>query len=312
MEVFLTFTQLLLGYLQTIRITDVLDIAIISYLLFRLLMLAKHSNAGQVMKGLGLLIVVMWLANLFRLNILSYLLNNALEVGLVAVIVVFQPEIRRFLSQMGSSERFRIIFGRDEQGDDMEATIEQIVDAYASMSKDKIGALTVFERGNILEDYLKTGTAFDAQVSSELVKNIFWPKAPMHDGAMIIRNGRIAGAGCVLPLSGNTSISRELGMRHRAGIGTTEVTDALVVICSEETGSISVATNGALRRHLAPETLRRLLRTELLPNSDEHESKAGAYWVEKLSSLNWNSIVKAIRSSKDQPNQAKEQSDHVE
>lgn len=312
MEVFLTFAQILLGYLQTIRITDVLDIAIISYLFFRLLMLAKHSNAGQVMKGLGLLIMVMWLANLFHLNVLSYLLNNALEVGLMAVIVVFQPEIRRFLSQMGSSERFRVIFGRGEQGDDMGTTIDQIVDAYASMSKDKIGALTVFERSNILEDYLKTGTAFDAQVSSELVKNIFWPKAPMHDGAMIVRNGRIAGAGCVLPLSGNTSISRELGMRHRAGIGTTEVTDALVVICSEETGSISVAMNGALRRHLAPETLRRLLRTELLPDGEDHEGKGGTYWAEKLSSLNLDNIVKAIRSSKDQPNQAKEQSDHVE
>ncbi len=311
MEVLLTFAQTLFGYLQTIRITDLVDIAIISYLFFRLIMLAKHSNAGQVLKGLGLLIVVMWLANLFNLNILNYLLSNALEMGLLAVIVVFQPEIRRFLSQMGSSQRFRVIFGREEQGDDMEVAIDQVVEAYSSMARDKIGALTVFERGDILEDYLKTGTAFDAQVSSELIKNIFWPKAPMHDGALIIRNGRVAGAGCVLPLSSNTNISRDLGMRHRAGIGTTEITDALVVICSEETGSISVAMNGTLRRHLAPKTLRRLLRAELLLDERERENK-GWYWIDKLSNLSLKGAVKALRGNKNRSKKQKEQSDHVE
>lgn len=311
MGVLLSFTQILLGYLQTIRGTDILDIAIISYIIYRLLKLAMNSNAGQLMKGIGLLIVVMWMAKLFRLNILSYLLSNALEVGLLAIIVVFQPEIRRFLSQMGSTEGFRGFFRHEQQADDMETAIDEIVDAYASMSRDKIGALTVFERGSILEDYLKTGTAFDAEVSSELVKNIFWPKAPMHDGALIIRGGRIAGAGCVLPLTGNTNISRELGMRHRAGIGMSETTDALVVICSEETGSISVASNGSLRRHLAPATLKRMLRTELLADGEE-SSKNNGYWSDFLSTLNLNAVKNAVLPKQADREHEKEKSDHVE
>lgn len=305
MEIVLSIAQQALGYLLTIRITDILDVAIISFLIYRLLMLAKNSNAGQVMKGLGLLVVVMWLANVFNMHILSYFLNNAVEFGLLAVVVVFQPELRHFLEQMGSTERFRMFFGRTEKIGDMEATIDEVVEAYTSMARDKIGALTVFERTSILDDSIKTGTAFDAEVKSELIKNIFWPKAPMHDGALIIRNGRIAGAGCVLPLSGNTNISRELGMRHRAGIGTTEHTDAVVVICSEETGSISVATNGMLKRHLAPETLKRLLKTELMPEENESEAKRGTYLLEKLASVSLENIVPSLRGKK-------EESDDVE
>ncbi len=305
MEIILSIAQQALGYLLTIRITDVLDIAIISFLIYRLLRLAKNSNAGQVMKGLGLLIVVMWLANVFNMHILSYFLNNAVEIGLLAIVVVFQPELRHFLEQMGSTERFRMFFGRTEKVCDMEATIDEVVEAYTSMARDKIGALTVFERTSILDDSIKTGTAFDAEVKSELIKNIFWPKAPMHDGALIIRNGRIAGAGCVLPLSGNTSISRELGMRHRAGIGTTEHTDAVVVICSEETGSISVATNGMLKRHLAPETLKRLLKAELMPAEQEGDAKRGTYLLEKLASVSLENIVASLRGKK-------EESDDVE
>lgn len=306
MELFFSIAQQTLGYLLTIRITDVLDIAIVAYLIYRLLLLTKNSNAGQVLKGVALIVLVMWMANLLNMHIMSYILNNAVELGLLAVIVVFQPEIRRFLEKMGSGDRFRVIFGHEEQIDDMEATIDELVDAYASMAKDKIGALTVFERQSILDDCIKTGTAFDAEVRSELIKNIFWPKAPMHDGALIIRKGRIAGAGCVLPLSGNTRISRELGMRHRAGIGTTEHTDAVVVICSEETGSISVATNGKLRRHLAPETLKRLLRAELLPNGEENVSKRALYWTERLSNLTASNLLHLFRGKKE------EQSDHVE
>ena len=168
------------------------------------------------------------------------------------------------------------------------------------MSKDKVGALVVFERNSILDATLKTGTVLDAEVSSELLKNIFWPKAPMHDGAVVVRNGRVAGAGCMLPLSGNTNISRELGMRHRAGIGVTEHTDAVSVICSEETGSISVAVNGTIRRHLAPETLSRLLKNELLA-TDEADKKRSA----KTPSEQLKNIVSFFRGKK-------EDSDHVE
>ena len=161
------------------------------------------------------------------------------------------------------------------------------------MSKDKVGALVVFERNSILDATLKTGTVLDAEVSSELLKNIFWPKAPMHDGAVVVRRGRVAGAGCMLPLSGNTSISRELGMRHRAGIGVTEHTDAVSVICSEETGSISVAVNGTIRRHLAPEN-------ELLVTDEADKKRSPKSPSEQLKNL-----VGFFRGKK-------EDSDHVE
>ena len=147
---------------------------------------------------------------------------------------------------------------------EIETAITQTTEAYADLSRDKVGALMVFERKNLLDDVIKTGTALDCGVSSELLKNIFWNKAPLHDGAVIVREGRIVGAGCMLPLSGNVNLSRDLGMRHRAGIGMSEHSDAVVVIVSEETGSISAAVGGMLKRHLAPETLERLLRNELL------------------------------------------------
>lgn len=286
------------SYLETIRISDIIDIAIIAYLIYRLLRLARESRTGQVLKGVLLLIVVLWATSpsLLNLHVLNYLLSNAMELGLLAIIIVFQPEIRHFLEQVGNNG-LSTMFNHETHVGELEAAIDQTVEAYAAMSKSKTGALTVFERGSLLDDSIKAGTALDASVSGELLKNIFFENAPLHDGAVIIRNGRIAGAGCVLPLSSNTNISRELGMRHRAGIGTTEHTDAVVVICSEETGSISVAVNGTLRRHLAPETLRRTLRNELLPKGQQDEKGQGK--------LNLNALIGLLRSRK-------EDHDHVE
>ena len=151
--------------------------------------------------------------------------------------------------------------------------MQKTTEAYADLSRDKVGALMVFERKNLLDDVIKTGTALDCGVSSELLKNIFWNKAPLHDGAVIVREGRIVGAGCMLPLSKNVNLSRDLGMRHRAGIGMSENSDAVVVIVSEETGSISVAIGGMLKRHLKPETLENLLRNELLPREEDSEDR---------------------------------------
>ena len=156
---------------------------------------------------------------------------------------------------------------------EIETAITQTTEAYADLSRDKVGALMVFERKNLLDDVIKTGTALDCGVSSELLKNIFWNKAPLHDGAVIVREGRIVGAGCMLPLSKNVNLSRDLGMRHRAGIGMSENSDAVVVIVSEETGSISVAIGGMLKRHLKPETLENLLRNELLPREEDSEDR---------------------------------------
>ncbi len=262
-----------LDYLETIRFSDVVDIAIIAYVIYKVLCFAKVSQAGQVLRGIALLNILMWGASLLDLHVLTFILSNTLEIGLLAIVVVFQPEIRHFLEQMGSGGITGVFSRHETNVGELENAIDETVDAYAAMSKSRTGALTVFERGSILDDCIKTGTALDASVSAELLKNIFFVKAPLHDGAVIVREGRIVGAGCVLPLSSNANISKELGMRHRAGIGATEHTDAVVVICSEETGSISVATNGMLRRHLAPETLRRVLRNELLPQEKLEEKK---------------------------------------
>ena len=195
-----------------------------------------------------------------------------MEMGVLALIILFQPEIRRILEQLGS-RRIVAFFSHSEAGNVMEQTIGQTVLACTEMSQSRTGALIVFEREIMLDEFVRSGTVLDAAVSSELLKNIFFVKAPMHDGAVIVRHGRILGAGCMLPLSKNVNLSRDLGMRHRAGIGMSENSDAVVVIVSEETGSISVAIGGMLKRHLKPETLENLLRNELLPQEESGEAK---------------------------------------
>ncbi|MCD7928361.1 MAG: diadenylate cyclase CdaA [Oscillospiraceae bacterium] len=269
------------SYLKLVNFTDVLDIAIVSYVVYRLLLFFRKSRSGQVVRAIAFILAAMILSNLLNLYIVSFLLNRAVEMGLIAIIIIFQPELRRFLERIGSG-KLSGVFTKEEAPEDLEQAIQQTVAAYAAFSRDKVGALMVFERHMILDDVLKSGTELDAAVSSELLKNLFWNKAPMHDGAVIIRGGRIAGAGCMLPLSSNINLSRDLGMRHRAGIGMSENSDAVVAIVSEETGSISVAIGGMLKRHLAPETLERLLRKELLP---EEADAPGEDWRGKLSGL---------------------------
>ena len=294
MDAFLELIHQALNYLQTIKITDLIDIAIISYIFYKILQFAKETRAGQVLRGIVLVVAMLWLSNVLNLHVLSYILSKTVELGFLALIIVFQPEIRHFLEQVGSGQFRLSSHSLSLPGTELVTAIEESVEAYSAMSKDKIGALMVFERNSILDTCLNSGTVLDAAVSSELLKNIFWPKAPMHDGAVVVRNGRVAGAGCMLPLSGNTKISRELGMRHRAGIGVTEHTDAVAVICSEETGSISVAVNGVLKRHLAPETLSRLLKNELLTAEEEVTKK----WSVKPSSWNFKGITDFFRGKK--------------
>lgn len=262
--------------LNTIRLSDLIDIAVMSYVIYKVLWVFRKTSSGRVMRGVVMLLLVVWLCSELDLYATAFLLNKAVEWGIVALVVLFQPEIRRFLERMGSSSLgLSNIFGQPDKTPsfDIERAITETVEAYTSMSKDKVGALMVFERSNLLDEIIKTGTPLDCGISSELLKNIFWNKAPMHDGAVIVRNGRIVGAGCMLPLSSNANLSRDLGMRHRAGIGISEHSDAIVVIVSEETGSISAAVGGMLKRHLAPETLERLLRNELLADSGENEKK---------------------------------------
>ena len=260
---------------RLIRITDIIDIALIAFLIYHLFRFVRRSRSGQVAKAILLIIIAMSAANLLHLRVVSFLLNNAVELGLITLVIIFQPEIRRFLERMGSG-RIKELFMAEASNDEVETAIEETVRAYVSLSKDKVGALMVFERKTMLDDVLKTGVAMDARITAELLKNLFWNKAPLHDGAVIVRSGRIIGAGCMLPMSGNVNLSRDLGMRHRAGIGISETSDAVVAIVSEETGAISVAINGMLKRNLSPETLEKLLRSELMPETDEKKTTTAA------------------------------------
>ena len=260
-----------------LRPADVLDIAILAFLIYKMLWMLRKTSSGRVLRGIMILILAMGLSSAIRLTATTFLLNRLVEWGILVLVILFQPEIRRFLERVGSS-RLGFSFAPSQGAAmDMESAIAETVSAYSDMSRDKVGALMVFERQNLLDDVIKTGTVLDCAVSSELLKNIFWNKAPLHDGAVIVREGRIVGAGCMLPLSGNVNLSRDLGMRHRAGIGMSEHSDAVVVIVSEETGSISAAVGGMLKRHLAPETLERLLRNELMADAEEEKRSPSSH-----------------------------------
>ena len=273
MEVKLAELPLVIGrYLLMIQLTDLLDIGIMIFVLYKVLMLVQSTKAASLLKGLFVFLGALLLSYIFQLHSVNYILSSMVDMGVLALIILFQPEIRRILEQMGS-RRIIAFFTHTETGNTLEQTIGQTVLACTEMSHSRTGALIVFEREILLDDMVRSGTVLDAAVSSELLKNIFFVKAPMHDGAVIVRNGRVLGAGCMLPLSKNVNLSRDLGMRHRAGIGMSENSDAVVVIVSEETGSISVAIGGMLKRHLKPETLENLLRNELLPQSDEGEER---------------------------------------
>ncbi len=274
MEVLTNVIERASSFVLSLELWDLLDILVIAYLVYRLLLLVRRTNTSRLLKGVLVVIIVLWLSA-GRLRALNFLLNYIVEWGVVALLVLFQPEIRRVLEQVGSSSLPFLQFFSKPRVDrqTIEQAISQTVSACGDMSKSRTGALIVFERHNQLDEMLRSGTKLDAEVSSELLKNIFFVKAPMHDGAVIVREGRVLGAGCMLPLSRNVNLSRDLGMRHRAGIGMSENSDAVVVLVSEETGSISVAVGGMLKRHLMTETLEQLLRNELLPQPEEDEGE---------------------------------------
>ncbi len=262
-------------------VMDLLDILIVAWIFYICMTRLRTTSAARVAKGIILLLVVTWAAGLIGLDMLHYLLNKTLEVGFLALIIVFQPELRRVLERFGAGH-LKGLFVRSDETGNLERVIDETVAACQTMSADRTGALIVFERTETLSEYFKTGTEIDARVSAELLKNIFFTKAALHDGAVIIRQTRIAAAGCVLPLTDNPNLSRELGTRHRAGIGMSEASDAVVVIVSEETGAISVASRGTLRRHLAAPTLEKILREELLPKDDEISPRRVKQFIDHL------------------------------
>ena len=254
----------LFGTLTTMQWRDVLDILLVTYLIYRVVLLVRSTSATRIAKGFIAILVVSAVTQIWELWTLNFLLSQVLAVGLLALVILFQPELRRMMDHLGNSVSLRRFLGVEKKLEEMDVVISQTVKACEIMGREKVGALIVFARTQQLDEYFKTGTVIDGRVSELMIRNIFFPKAALHDGAMIIREGRISAAGCVMPLSESHRLSADLGTRHRAGVGTSEASDAVVGIVSEETGTISVAVGGMLKRHLAPQTLERLLRQELI------------------------------------------------
>ncbi len=272
-----TFVELLRG----IQWNDILDIVIVAFLLYKLLPLFRSTGTSKVAWVVVTVLIVTGLTDLLKLHTLNFIVSQVLAIGLLALVVLFQPELRRMLDHV-SKMKIKNWIGVEKEDQQMTRAIGQVVKACEVMSQEKVGALIVFARDNRLDEYFKTGTQLDAEVSELLLRNVFFPKAALHDGAVIIRDGRIAAASCVLPLSASDHLNADLGTRHRAAVGMSEVSDAVVVIVSEETGVISVAVGGMLKRHLAPQMLERLLCTEICPDEGKQEDSLAVKLRQKL------------------------------
>lgn len=268
-----------LKVVQMADVIDYLDILIVSYLIYKMFKLLRNSVAARLLKGILLILGIMAFASWQKMHAISFIIRKVMQVGAFAVVVVFQPELRRILEQFG---KIRVnIFGKksDEKEQATQLMILQTVEAVSDMAWSKTGALIVFETGDSMANIAATGTTVNADMTAELIKNVFYPKAPLHDGAVIVSNNRLQAAGCILPLSAKFDISKELGTRHRAALGVSEAHDCIVVVVSEETGAISFAKGGMLKRHLAPETLQRLLQQELMASNDAEDGKSIKSWL---------------------------------
>ena len=275
------YLQSIMENLPIMKWSDFLDIIIVAFLIYKLLPILRSTGTVRVAGLVAIVLIISWLTEALELYTLNFILDQLLAVGLIAIVVLVQPEIRRMIDHM-SNIKLREFLLTEKPAQQMVPIIEQTVRACEVMSSERVGALIVFARNNRLEEYFKTGTMIDGQVSEQLIRNVFFPKAALHDGAMIVRDGRVAAAGCVLPLSDSNRISADLGTRHRAAVGLSEVSDAVIVIVSEETGAISVAVSGMLKRHLAPQTLEKLLRNELCPENDQTEENLVLKLKQKL------------------------------
>ncbi len=264
------YVQTFVETLKNIQLADIIDIVIVTFLIYKLLPLLRSTGTTRIATVVVGIVVIAWVTGVARMHALSWILNQFLSIGVIAVVILFQPELRRMIDHV-TNLKIKKVFGVQKPEQEMVPVIAQTVHACEVMSKEKVGALIVFARDNRLDEQFKTGTVIDGQVSEQLIRNIFFPKASLHDGAVIVRDGRVMAAGCVLPLSESDRLSADLGTRHRAAVGMSEVSDAVVVVVSEETGAISVAVGGVLKRHLAAQTLERLLRNELCPPETEKE-----------------------------------------
>lgn len=258
------------GILMSIKTTDIIDIIVVAYLLYKLLGFIKETRAQQLFRGILLIVVFFLISEIFNLSLLNWLFTRLITVGLIAVVILFQPEIRRGLEQIGRrgvlSRQFRDI-GKEE----IYATVHRIVDAVDDFSSTHTGALMAIERETMLNDIAETGVIVDAEISVRLLGNLFYEGSPLHDGAVIIRGDRVYAASCVLPLTERQNIGKNLGTRHRAALGLSEVSDAFIIVVSEETGAISVAQNGEFRRFLDLKTLEKMLLDIYIPAGEDRD-----------------------------------------
>ena len=270
------FKDYVVDTVRDIRIADVLDILILALIFYYLYSFIKDRRAGKLALGLALIVLLLFLSSAFNLNALKFIFDNFYQVGIIAILIVFQPEMRAALEKVGGTSISGLKNITSESGKlaALNAQIEGICNATSDLSRDKVGALIVIERGTKLGEYIKSGVIVDSVISPYMLRNIFFNKAPLHDGAVIVRDGRIHAAGCFLPLSTQTDIDKDLGTRHRAAIGLTEISDAVVIVVSEETGVISLSVDGNLKRNYNYTTLKQELNTLLNPqHSVEHIKK---------------------------------------
>ena len=273
-EVIASWWEWMVSIAMNFQFKDAVDIIIVAFLIYGVVKLVRETRAGQLVKGLFLLVILFIISSYFNLVMVSRVLAYFFQFAFVAILIVFQPEIRKALEQVGRNNVGQsiaaVVTGRDRSYDraQIRKAINAVVDGVGILQQLKMGALIVFERKTKLGDIIETGTQINCEPSGQIVGNIFFNKAPLHDGAMIIRDGMIHAAGCILPLTKNTSVSAELGTRHRAALGVSEESDAVVVVVSEETGQISVAVNGVLARRFTRDTLRDVLEGYLIPQEE--------------------------------------------
>jgi diadenylate cyclase len=260
--------QTFLDVVGQFNITDALDILIVAFVLYRMILWIRGTRAVQLLKGIVVILIMTGISNYLNLRALNWILDKTLTIGLFAIPVVFQPELRRALEQLGRGgffSRSLALVKTQDQDEDVRKTINQIAKAVSVLEKNKIGALMVIERETGIAEITETGVPIEGVVSAELLINIFIPNTPLHDGAVVIRGNRIVTASTFLPLTDDPNLAQGLGTRHRAAIGITENSDALAVVVSEETGAISLASNGKIVRNLDDQTLRQMLSTHLMP-----------------------------------------------
>lgn len=273
-EAIASWWEWMVSIAMNFQFKDAVDIIIVAFLIYGVVKLVRETRAGQLVKGLFLLVILFIISSYFNLVMVSRVLAYFFQFAFVAILIVFQPEIRKALEQVGRNNVGQsiaaVVTGRDRSYDraQIRKAINAVVDGVGILQQLKMGALIVFERKTKLGDIIETGTQINCEPSGQIVGNIFFNKAPLHDGAMIIRDGMIHAAGCILPLTENTSVSAELGTRHRAALGVSEESDAVVVVVSEETGQISVAVNGVLARRFTRDTLRDVLEGYLIPQEE--------------------------------------------